>query len=74
MQNNFGNSGKHVIRNFKLDDIITESMLLAERRCCRKKYISLWSPKVYQASLIIQYFNLLSKNQKQKSITQHRLT
>jgi hypothetical protein len=49
----------------KLDTIITESMLLAEKKNCKKKQKALWSPELQQSNLTIQYWNILCKAEKQ---------
>jgi hypothetical protein len=57
----------------KLDKIITDLMLMTDRRCCKPKEISLWTPELYQSNLLIQYFNISSKSEKQQINLKHRL-
>jgi hypothetical protein len=48
-----------------LDTIITESMLLAEKRNCKRKQRALFSPELKQSNLLIQYWNILCKAERQ---------
>jgi hypothetical protein len=59
-----------------LNNIIIELMLKAERQYCKTKEIALWSPTLYQSNLLVQYYNILDKQNKQKEQKihlQHRL-
>jgi ribonuclease HI len=57
----------------KLDKLITEFMLLAEKRCCKRKDVALWTPELHQSNLVIQYINLQMKSSKHNINIDHRL-
>jgi hypothetical protein len=46
----------------KLDKTITNIMLSAEKKCCKKKEQALWTPQLHQSNLVIQHWNLVSKS------------
>jgi hypothetical protein len=48
----------------KLDNMITEFMLLAKRNCCKRKDVALWTPELHLSNLVIQYKNLQIKSTK----------
>ena len=56
-----------------LDKLITQLMLFAERKCCKKKERALWSPTLQQSNLIIQYWNIMTKSKRQGIRVDHRL-
>jgi hypothetical protein len=65
--------GQYVDEAAKLDKIFTQSVLVAERQCCKKKEVALWSPTLHQSTLIVQYHNLKMKVQKHKINMNHQL-
>jgi hypothetical protein len=67
------NKDKILEEIYKIDTIITESMLLSEKQNCKLKSTALWTPELYQCNLLIQYVNLLHKSKKQKINISHRL-
>jgi hypothetical protein len=56
-----------------LDKLITELMLYAERKCCKRKERALWSPALQQSNLRIQYWNVVTKSKRQGIRSDHRL-
>jgi Reverse transcriptase (RNA-dependent DNA polymerase) len=49
----------------KLDEKITEFMLSAEKKTCKKKSEALWSPKLHRSHLLISYINVMIKSRRQ---------
>jgi hypothetical protein len=46
--------------------MITDAMLISEKKCWRRKEVSLWTPELYQSNLIIKHLNLLNRNSRHK--------
>jgi hypothetical protein len=57
----------------QIDDEITRLMLLAEEKTCKKKYAALWTPTLEQSHLVIQYWCVKIKSQKQQTDSSKRL-
>jgi Reverse transcriptase (RNA-dependent DNA polymerase) len=65
---------EHVMEEInKIDKIITEAMLCAEKRNCKKKLHALWSPKLYQSQLLVQFWNIKKKSSRQQIDSTTRL-
>jgi hypothetical protein len=63
-----------ISETIKLDQIITNSMLIAESKCCKRKVITLWTTEMYQANLAIQYLNIQHKKKNSHISIDHRLS
>jgi hypothetical protein len=49
-------------------------MLAAEKRCCKSKDITMWTPEMYQSMLVMHYFNLLKKKPQYQRFLNHCLS
>jgi hypothetical protein len=56
-----------------IDESVTNAMIKIERKSCKKKEPVLWTPKVRQLNLRLQYWSMRVKSSKQRIDADQRL-